>query len=382
MEQNTEKKMTKYDRKLQARAAAAKQAKKKNILSIVATVAVIACIAALLIGIPVMKNRKLFKEFFRINNKSVSVLEFNFHRTNLINNYAQYLQYFGMSSLDDIETTVYDEEKGTTWGDYFTECAANSIKENRALIADAKEKKVSLDVDAQYKTYMNQIKTQAEAAGMTSDAYLTSMYGAKESQLKSIIKDNLTAVLYSDYLTKTNAATDEDAQAEYDANKDKYDSVDYRVLSFAPAIPEGAGEEEIEAVKNETKAKAQEMLDKVKAGEDFETLCATYAPEDKRANYADSETDLSLVTGETSSYASGPYSSWLFESARTAGDSTIYTDENSGVHYVLLFEKRYMEDTVLENIKQNLTYTTVTDYINKVSESYVISDPDDNLPTL
>lgn len=380
--ENNDKKMTSYERKVLAREEAAKREKRKAALSIIATVAIVACLAALLIVVPMVKNREKFKEYFQINNKSVSELEFNFHKTNLINSNSYYLQYFGMTSIEDLDTMVYDEETGTTWADYFSEMAAISIKENRALIADAKAKDIDLDVTAEYKTYIEDLAAQAAEADMTTDAYLNALFGANEKQLKNIIKDNLAAVKYSEYLYEQNAATDEEAQAEYDANKDSYDSVDYRVLAFAPVIPEGADEAATQAAKDDAKAKAEEMLSKVKAGEDFETLCATYAPEAERTKYADSETDYSLVTGETSNYAYGPYSKWLFEADRTAGEADIYTDEASGTQYVLKFEKRYMGENVLANIKQDLTYNTVMDYVAEVSKDFTISDPDDNLPTL
>lgn len=379
---NNEKKMTSYERKVLAKEEAAKREKRKAALSIIATVAIVACLAALLIVVPMIKNREKFKEYFKINNESVSELEFNFHRTNIINSNSSYLQYFGMTSIEDLDTMVYDEETGTTWADYFTEMTAISIKENRALIADAKAKGVDIDVTAEYKSYIETVSAQAAESDMTTDAYLTALFGAKEKELKKIIKDNLAAVKYSEYLYEQNEATEADAQAEYDANKDLYDAVDYRVLSFAPVIPEGADEAATQAAKDEAKAKAEEMLAKVKAGEDFETLCATYAPEEERTKYADSETDYSLVTGESSSFAYGPYSKWLFEAARTEGEADIYTDEASGVHYVLKFEKRYMGENILDSIKQDLTYNKVMDYVAEVSKDYTISDPDDNLPTM
>ncbi len=380
--ENNEKKMTNYERKVLAREEAEKREKRKAALSIIATVAIVVCLAALLIVVPLVKSRAKFKEYFKINNESVSELEFNFHKTNLINSNSYYLQYFGMTSVDDLDTMVYDEETGATWADYFTERAAESIKENRALIADAEAKNVDIDVAAEYKTYIDDVAAQAKEAEMSTDAYLNALFGANERELKNIIKDNLAAVKYSEYLYEQNAATDEAAQAEYDANKDTYDSVDYRVLAFTPEIPGDADEATTQAAKDDAKAKAEEMLAKVKAGEDFETLCATYAPEEERTDYADSETDYSLVTGETSNFAYGPYSKWLFEAERTAGEADIYTDEATGTQYVLKFEKRYMGENVLESIKQDLTYNAVMDYVAEVSKDYSISDPDDNLPTL
>jgi len=380
--ENNEKKMTNYDRKRLAREESAKREKKKNLLSIVATIAIVGCIAALLIIVPMLKDREKFKEYFKINDESVSVLEFSFHYTNLINSNATYLSYFGMTSAEDLETMVFDQEKGTTWADYFMETAAQSIKENRALIADAKAKNIPLDIEDDYTAYMDEVKTQAEAAGMTTKAYLSSLFGATEKELKDIIKDNLAAVAYSEYLYEQKQVSDEDAQAEYDANKADYDSVDYRVLDIVAEYDEEATEEDIEAAKTAAKEKAEEMLAKVKAGEDFETLCATYAEEGMRAEYADSETDKSLVTGETKLYSYSPYVEWLFDDARTEGEADIYADEENEVYYVLSFQKRYMGESVLESIKSELTYNAVMDYITEISESYTISDPEDNLPTL
>lgn len=376
---NNEKQMTNYDRKRLARDEAAKREKRKNLLSIVATVVIVGCIAALLIVVPILKNREKFKEYFRINNESVSLLEFNFHKTNLINSSATYLQYFGMTTVEDLETMIYDQEKGTTWADYFNDSAVESIKENKALIADAKAKNVPLDIEEDYKAYMNEVATQAASAGMTVDSYLTSLFGAKEKELEAVIRDNLAAVAYTEYLSEQNATSDETAQAEYDANKDKYDSVDYRVLNIKADIAEDASDADVEAAMAAAKEKAEEMLAKVKAGEDFETLCATYAAEDDRADYADSETDYSLVTGETSTYSFSPYSEWLFDSARTEGEASIYTDEDNNVHYVLLFVKRYMGENVLESIKSEMTYNAVMDYITEISKSFTVSDPEDNL---
>ncbi|MBQ8316202.1 MAG: peptidylprolyl isomerase [Lachnospiraceae bacterium] len=380
--ENNEKKMTNYDRKRLAREEAAKREKKKNIISIVSTVAIVAVIAALLIVVPMLKDREKFKEFFKVNNESVSELEFNFHRTNLINSNSTYLSYFGMTSEADLETMMYDEETGTTWAQYFTERAAESIKENKAMIADAKAKNIPLDIEDDYKEYMAEVETQAASAGMSAKAYLNALFGADEKELKDIITDNLKAVAYSEYLYEQKQVTDEAAQAEYDANKDKYDSVDYRVLDIPAMYAEDASEADIETAKAAAKKQADEMLAKVKAGEDFETLCATYATEDKRTVYADSETDTSLVTGETSYYSFSPYSKWLFDSARTEGEADIYFDEESNVYYVLLFQKRYMGENVLASIKDDLTYTAVIDYITEISASYTISDPEDNLPSL
>lgn len=381
MEQNNEKNMTNYDRKVLAREEAAKHEKKKSVLYAVAAVAIVACIAALLIFAPMLK-KKANSEFFKINNEAVSVAEFNFHYTSLVNNNATLLSYLGISDVAGLQSTVYDSESGATWADFFADRAAQTLKENRALLADAKEKGIELNIDKEYTDYMDQIKAAAETSEMDVDTYLASLYGATEKQLKNVIKDYLAATLYTEKLTETHAASDEEAQAEYDANKKEYDSVNYRVLEFAADITEESTEEEIATAMETAKKKAQEMLTKVQAGEDFETLCITYAPEERRDKYADSETDLSLVEDASSTYPYEPFNDWLFETDRKEGDSTLYTDDNTNAHYVVLFEKRYMGDTVMDSIKDTLTYDAVTKYIETISADYTISDPKGNLPVM
>lgn len=386
MEQNNEKNLTKYDRKVKAREAAAKKSNRKATLSIVAAIAVVVGIIVLLFVLPAIKKavqkKEAKAEYFQINGESVSTLEFNFHKTNLINSNVTLLSYLGISSMDALTTTVYDEETGMTWDEFFNEKAALSIKENRAMLADAKAKGVSLNVDEEYDTYIAEIEKEATAASVTVDSYMTSMYGGTEKDLRNIIKDNLRSVAYTEHLYETMAATKEEAQAEYDAKKKDYDSVDYRLLAFPADITSDATEEEVATAMANAKAKAQEMYDKLSKGEDFETLCITYAPEDKRTDYADSETDKSLYKGVTFYSSSAPYMDWLFEDGRAKSDINLITDEDANSHFVVMFESRYMGDTVLDTITQSLTYNAVDKYITTISESYTITDPKDHFPTL
>lgn len=386
MEQNNEKKLTKYDRKVMAREAAEKKKSHKSLLTTIAGVAIFAAIIVLLFfGRSILKasqKKEALAEYFQINGETVTKLEFDFHKTNLINSNVTLLSYLGINSMDALATTVYDEETGMTWDEFFTEKAALSIKENRAMIADAKAKGIALDIDEEYDSYIADIEKEATAANTTVDSYMTSMYGGTEKDIRNIIKDNLLAIAYSEHLYDTMAASEEEAQAEYDAKKKDYDSIDYRLLAFPADVTSDATEEELATAMTAAKAKAQEMYDKLSKGEDFETLCMTYAPEDKRTDYADSETDKSLYTGVTFYSSTAPYMDWLFEDGRTKGDITLVTDEDANSHFVLLFEKRYMGDTVIDTITQSLTYNTVDKYITTISESYIISDPKNNLPTL
>ncbi len=384
MEQNTEKKLTKYDRKVLAKQAAARREKRNRIISIIAASAVVACIIGVVVMVPVMKRRKALGEYMKVNDISISQLEFNYYRASVLSTYSQFFPYIGVDTSIPLSEQVYDLQKGLSWADFLDQQAAVSARENKAMLHDITAQGLTFDVTEDYNTYISNMKAAAATAGMSFKKYLTAQFGtaATEKNLMPIIKDDLMVTAYYDYLTKEKfAATDEDAQKEYDENKKKYDSVDYRVLEFAADVTKDSSEEEIAAAMKAAKEQAQEMLDKLKAGDDFETLCAEYAPEDKRADYADPETDKSLVTGATSS-SSLAYMDWLFEDARTEGETTLYTDEEKNTCFVLRFEKRYLGDKVMDNIKQTLTNDAVSEYIAKLSEEYVITDPHGHLKFL
>ena len=376
MEQNNEKKMTKYDRKLQAKAEAAKRERKKQIITVTVGSAIVLCIIALLILVPLSRRRQDLKEYIRIGDTSVSRLEFNYYKTNVANTYSQYLSLFGVDASVPLELQMYDEELGLTWADFFDQEAAAAIQTTKVLVADAKTKGLKFDVADDYKTFLEGMKSAAKAAGQDYDDFLVSMYGvsASEKTLKPLIQNELIAAAYSKQLTTDMTPTDEEVQAKYDENPDDYDSVDYRVLDFPAGVTEESTEEEIKAAMEASTKSAQEMLDKVNAGEDFETLCATYAREDLRDEFADTETDRSLTTGVTSSMAPSSYGEWLFDD-RKEGETTLFTDEENRVCYVIKFEKRYMGENVLENIKSNMASEAVSEYTTSLAENFPVEDP-------
>lgn len=377
MEQNTEKNLTKYDRKLQAKEEAAKREKKKQILTIVSSAAIVLAIVLLLVLVPYFKGREGLKEYFKVGKTSVSELEFNYYKTNVTNTYSQYLSMFGVDMSVPFELQMYDQECGMTWDDFFDQEAAVAVQSTKVLVADAKEKGLKFDVSKEYSSFVDALKSAAKNADEKLNDYLYSLYGpsATLKYLEPIIKDELTAAAYNKHLNTEMTPADADVQAKYDENPDDYDSVDYHVMDFPATLEEGATEEEIKTAMEEASKKAQEMLDKVNAGEDFETLCETYAREDLRDDFADTETERSLFTGVTKNLSPSTYGSWLFED-RKEGETTLYTDEANHVHHVIKFEKRYMGEKVLENIKSTMASDAVSEYTTKLAENYKFNDPE------
>lgn len=379
MEQKNEKFMTKYDRKVLAKQEALKKEKRNHILSAVVAALVVLIIIAAIIFVPLYKRRQALSEYFKVGDLSVSQIELNYYRATVINSYSAILSYFVDTSVP-YDEQIYDESTGMTWEDFFLDQAIYLIQRNKAMLADIEKRELSFDIAADYASYLESVQSAAASASLSVSNYYTAMYGnyANEETLQPIVEDYLLTSAYNTYLTEELTPTAEEVQAEYDSNKDTYDSVDYRVLEFATGMTDESAEGDIAAAMEISRTQAQEMLDKLNAGEDFETLCVTYAPEEERTEYADDETDKSLVSGATYSSSSALYMDWLFEAERTAGDTYLCEDEDNYTYYVVKFENRYMGDTVLDTISQTMTSDAVSEYINALAESFVVSDPQDN----
>ena len=129
---------------------------------------------------------------------------------------------------------------------------------------------------------------------------------------------------------------------------------------------------ELEAAMAELSVKAEEMVERRRAGEDFEDLCVEYASEDRKENYGGEE-DGSLM--EEVSYSGTPMvaSDWLFDESRKEGDISIFEDTNR--YYVVEFISRQNdEETTNESISTLLAEQTVGEYIAELGLQYEVTD--------
>lgn len=390
MEQKEKQKKAPLTRIEKEKSAAQKIARANKITSIVIAVLSVVIIAGLLIFIPLFRKRADLKEHFRINNESVSKLEFNYYKNRILNNfittYGGYLSLFGLDVSQDLSTQIFDSTTGMTWMDYFEEQAVSSITESRALIADMKAKGETVDISANFDAYKKDLSETAASENMSVKDYLVKLYGeaATESRIMNFIQNELTASAYYSALMEKFTVSDDAVQEEIDANIIKYTSVDYRILTFYTGLSEDASESEIAAALQNAEQRANEMLDKVVAGGDFEDLCIDYADESLRTEYADPDTDKSLetVTDLTPDETYAGFSTWLFDENRKENDTTIYTDTEKNVVYLLKFEKRYLADATKEYVKETLTSKEVNSYLDNLTSTYILSDTKNNLTYL
>lgn len=364
VEDNTKKVVTKYDKKVQERKRQeAQEIRNKKIFKISSIVVVI----AIIIGIAsyfVVRHNNIYGEYITVGDNEITKIEFDYYyndtANNYISSYSSYLSYIGL----DTSKSYADQESpyGMTWDEYFKQGAVELLKQTKALVADSKAKDFKYDVTSDYNSFNDSINQAASSASESLKAYYKTRFGtyATESNLESVIKEYLTATAYYSQLAEKNTPSDTEITAYYEANKDKYDSYDYRMLSVS------------------TEDAANEMLAKVQDETSFATLCKTYASDSEKSKY-ESE-DASLVKGTLSS--SAIYSSWLYDSSRKAGDKTVVADSDNGVYYVLYFVNRYFDDATNKTISDTIINDAVTNYVKTLTDKYTVTDNHNHLKYL
>ena len=232
--------------------------------------------------------------------------------------------------------------------------ALQQMKFVQAALAKADEEGFTLDEEGQETIQANidTMKSRAQANGQSYSAYIKQVYGSlvTKSVFEKNLEKGLTANLYAQAYQDSLTYTDGDIDAEYEANPNDYDMVDYTYISIdasAESTTDDEGntveptEEETAAAWEEGKALADELLTAWENGEDVSAL----VEEDERATMTSS-------TGAT--YSSTAYVDWCFEDGRVAGEIGTVEDEDNGRIYLVQFEDRYRDEHQSVNVRHIL----------------------------
>ena len=213
------------------------------------------------------------------------------------------------------------------------------------------EEGFALDEEA-LASQIDSFKAEASAMGQSYSAYIKQVYGnlvtksVYESNLRDTAMANQFAQSYEDSLEYS----DSDIQAEYEANANDYDLVDYAYITI-DASPETETDEDgntVEATEEETaaaweagQALAQELMEAWENGEDAEAL----AEDEEKATYYNTE---------GGSYNTASYVEWCFEEGRQAGEIHMIESEDTGRIYIVQFNRRYRDETRSVNVRHIL----------------------------
>ena len=379
--QKPEKKMTKYDLKMQRRKEEElRQQRKARYSAILGGV-----ILLLIVGVLGWKFYDGYQDkhgtYVTVGDHDVQRSEYEYYYYSSINNlyanYGNYLSYMGLDLSKPLDEQAYMENM--TWKDYFDQQAVSQLKQVYALTDAAEAAGFEYDASADVDDFAESIETGAANANISAADYLKSSYGtlATMDKVKAYVEKSSMATAYYNSIEDATEITDEEVSDYYDENKDNYDSVDYLACKIAADMPETetvAAEEttasetetgETEALSEEEKAareaekkaaeeaamtaakeKADEMLEQISDETSFENLYADYA--------TDADAELRKTNAKKSSISPTGVGQWLFDSARQAGDTTVIEDTTGNAYYVVYFIDRYLDHAKTVDVRHIL----------------------------
>lgn len=379
--QKPEKKMTKYDLKMQRRKEEElRQQRKARYSAIIGAV-----ILLLIVGVLGWKFYDGYQDkhgtYVTVGDHDVQRSEYEYYYYSGINNlyayYGNYLSYMGLDLSKPLDEQAYMENM--TWKDYFDQQAVSQLKQVYALTDAAEAAGFEYDASADVDDFAKSIETGAANANMSAADYLKSSYGtlATMDKVKAYVEKSSIATAYYNSIEDATEITDEEVSDYYDENKDNYDSVDYLACKIAADMPETetvAAEEttapetetgETETLSEEEKAaqeaekkaaeeaamtaakeKADEMLEQISDESSFENLYADYA--------TDTAVELRKTNAKKSSISPTGVGQWLFDSARQAGDTTVIEDTTGNAYYVVYFIDRYLDHAKTVDVRHIL----------------------------
>ena len=363
-EQTEQKVMTKYDRKVQKRKEEKEKEKKEERISTTVGIVFLVALVCLVASFPIRTYLATHETYVVINGEKVNKVEFDYvyntSKNNYITQYGSYLSYFGLDTSKDLSTQMYSDT--LTWQDYFEQNAVESLKQNKALMAEAKAAGFTYDTTDEYNTFKETIKTSAAAAGVSDKEYVRSIYGsyATMGRIEEYVKNDMVMNAYYQKLQEDNAPSDDEIQSYYEENKATYDSVDYRLTTIEADLP--TEPTELADPVEETAADTTGTTDGTAAADS--TQDTAYQPSD--AEIAKAMDDAKVLAddaeqtvakdgeaheNEKKSSVNYMISDWLFDDARKAGDTTVITNDNSHCYYVVAFEKRYLDETPSADVR-------------------------------
>ena len=363
-EQTEQKVMTKYDRKVQKRKEEKEKEKKEERISTSVGIVFLVALVCLVASFPIRTYLATHETYVVINGEKVNKVEFDYayntSKNNYITQYGSYLSYFGLDTSKDLSTQMYSDT--LTWKDYFEQNAVESLKQNKALMAEAKAAGFTYDTTDEYNTFKETIKTSAAAAGVSEKEYVRSIYGsyATMGRIEEYVKNDMVMNAYYQKLQEDNAPSDDEIQSYYEENKATYDSVDYRLTTIEADLP--TEPTELADPVEETAADTTGTTDGTAATDTAQDTAyqpsdaeIAKAMEDAKVLADDAEQtvakDGEAHENEKKSSVNYMISDWLFDDARKAGDTTVITNDNSHCYYAVAFEKRYLDETPSADVR-------------------------------
>lgn len=288
-------------------------------------------------GVKLREAKALTTDNFAIDN---AMLTYLFH--------AQYNAFLeqnkaNMSYLDlDTDKSLRHQKYGDgTWFSYFLESSVAEAEEMLTLAEGAVADGITLSDEKKA-----EIKKNVEAIDLTKYGR-----GVKAEDVQRLAEIQELASMYSDKMYDGITVSAADIDSHYNKNAKDYQTVSYRVFSFAFSEEEKEGT----LTKEQALAKAQKMVTCTTEAE-FETMLREELKGEEDAEGYIANSKISNHSYSTSTSAD----EWLFDAAREVGD-TQYVEGESNYTVYLVTEKAHRDETASKNFRKIVFKTSEFD---------------------
>ncbi len=241
--------------------------------------------------------------------------------------------------------------EGTDAREFAKQQALDSAKDYKIQLLKAKERGLELDKGEleDTKATFDQIKLQMSSSyggDAKGEEEFKKTYNISYEKYEKILKNLRLVYKYVEEELPTFDVTDAEMEEYYKENPNSVDKVKVRRIMFATMdLTSTTGKEYTELEKKEIKAKAEDILEKVKAGEDAEKLALDLSDD---TTVKDNK-GLFEVTANTNSNIPG-FQEWALE--HKPGDADIL--ESEWGYFVLKVEERTTYDEVKDAVKESV----------------------------
>lgn len=251
----------------------------------------------------------------------------------------------GKEAMSEDQITAYEQ----SMLDYMTTTEILYLEGKAENIEVTKE-----EIQAEYDNLMASIESTFK---MTKDEYIK-QFKTSEEYIKADLEKELIA---TKYIGQASDVSDTEAKNYYDKNKDEF--LQIRASHILIQNRDDEGKEVSEEQKKANKEKAQGILDKIKAGEDFATLAKEYS-QDSSAEKG----------GDLDFFGKGqmvePFEKATF--ALKVGEvSPELVETDYGYHIIKKTDEQFEEyDDIKEDLKKDLSYEKQNNLITDLFEKY------------
>ncbi len=280
-----------------------------------------------------------------INGSDVSSAEFSFmYHYLLIDNGVD---IFAADTPAMLEAPADDPAYATN-REYFLDLTAQEMRTTQILYDDARAHGYSIEEDHYVlaNAYIDWLSGKADEIGVSLDTYIKGVFGNQVNQqtvVNTLAKKYFTEDYASGAKLEELSASDEQAEAAYQADRTSYDVVNYKILRITY-------EQRDQAFIDTANLHARQIIEEM--GHDpstFEQIASQYFSGEAQSVLA--EPDSTLVSDvRYADFTHSDFRDWLFDPERVPGDSNIYTDDD-GFPIILVFVSRDRQRVPLRDVR-------------------------------